>query len=186
MEKYSRPYAWFYDIDKEEEWIKEMSEYGQHLISVGRWRHGFEKGAPDEYSYRVELLKHKPHTDESRKYIEFMEETGAEYLGSNGRYAYFRKKSDTGEFELFSDIDSRIEHLSRVLKRSRPLIVLLSIIILVYFFAVVYVAAVNSLAIISFIGTFVFPLGVILLILYRYIVHSSKKRKLEAEKTLRE
>ena len=41
-------------------------------------------------------------------------ESGAEYVGRVLQWLYFRKKAELGEFELFSDIDSRIAHLNRI------------------------------------------------------------------------
>ena len=47
-------------------------------------------------------------------YIQFMEETGAEYVGRMMMWIYFRKKTEDGVFDLYSDIDSRISHLERI------------------------------------------------------------------------
>ncbi|MBQ1446584.1 MAG: DUF2812 domain-containing protein, partial [Solobacterium sp.] len=46
--------------------------------------------------------------------ISFMEETGAEYIGRVVQWIYFRKRNEYGPFDLFSDMDSRIEHLDRI------------------------------------------------------------------------
>ncbi|WP_442904154.1 DUF2812 domain-containing protein [Gordonibacter sp.] len=43
-----------------------------------------------------------------------MEDAGIEQVASLGRWIYFRKRTDGGAFELFSDIDSRIKHLWRI------------------------------------------------------------------------
>ena len=45
-----------------------------------------------------------------------MEDTGAEFVGSYMRWVYFRRKKLEGEFDLFSDIDSRISHIDRIMK----------------------------------------------------------------------
>jgi hypothetical protein len=47
-------------------------------------------------------------------YISFMEETGAEYIGRCFQWQYFRKRSEFGRFDLFSDLDSRISHCGRI------------------------------------------------------------------------
>ena len=47
-------------------------------------------------------------------YIDFMRETGAEYVGRMVQWIYFRKKVSDGEFNIFSDIDSKISHLNRI------------------------------------------------------------------------
>ena len=50
--------------------------------------------------------------DES--YLDFMRESGAEYVGRVIQWIYFRRPSAMGGFDLFSDLDSRIEHLTRI------------------------------------------------------------------------
>lgn len=49
-----------------------------------------------------------------QEYLRFMEDAGIEQVASLGRWVYFRKQTDGGAFELFSDIDSRIKHLWRI------------------------------------------------------------------------
>ena len=63
----------------------------------------------------LQLLDKLPRHPESKKYIEFLETTGAEHVGSFTRWAYFRKKASEGDFELFSDNDSRIKYVSKVI-----------------------------------------------------------------------
>jgi hypothetical protein len=110
-----RKLFWSWDFDKEENWLNEMSTKGLQLTSVGFCKYVFEDGTPGEYFYRLELLDNLPCTAESQRYIRFIEDTGAEHVGSILRWVYFRKKANMGEFDLFSDIDSRIKHLNRLL-----------------------------------------------------------------------
>ena len=73
-----------------------MAAQGWHLISVKYPTYEFEQGEPGAYNIRLELFgilasKH----EESRQYISFVEDTGAEYIGSVLRWVYFRKKPQT-------------------------------------------------------------------------------------------
>jgi len=106
-------FIWSYD--KEEKWLNEMAAKGFVLVSVGFARYEFEDCAPGEYNIRLELLKETVNHPESQNYIHFLEETGAEHIGTLFRWVYFRKKADTAPFNLFSDIDSRIRHLNRMI-----------------------------------------------------------------------
>ncbi len=106
---------WAWDFDKEEAWLNEMARKGLHLTEVGFCKYTFEEGAPGAYHIRLELLDNLIGHKKSRAYIGFVEETGAEYVGSILRWVYFRKNKTGGGFDLFSDIDSRIAHLKRVL-----------------------------------------------------------------------
>jgi hypothetical protein len=111
--KYRILFAW--DFEKEEKWLNEMSAKGMQLVGVGIFKYIFEEGNPGEYSYRIELLEELPTHPESIAYIRFMEDTGAEHIASILRWVYFRKKTSRQAFDLFSDIDSRINHLKKVL-----------------------------------------------------------------------
>ena len=116
MRKTIRKWFWVWDFDKEERWLNEMAARGLRLVSVGWCRYEFEDCLPGEYSVRLELLKEKPSHPESIKYMEFLEETGAEHVGTFGSWVYMRKKTADGEFQLFSDNDSRIRHLTRIIR----------------------------------------------------------------------
>lgn len=106
---------WVWDFDKEEKWLNEMAAKGLSLVSVGFCKYEFEDSMPGEYKVCLQLLDKMPRHPESQKYIEFLETTGAEHIGNFTRWAYFRKKSKDGEFELFSDNASRIKYLSGVI-----------------------------------------------------------------------
>ena len=110
-------YKWFWawNFDKEEKWLNEMSEKGLQLTDVKVIRYKFDEGKPDEYTYRIEMLDEVPSNEKSRDYIRFLEETGVEMIGCYIRWVYLRKKKSEGDFDLFSDLDSRINHLSKIL-----------------------------------------------------------------------
>ena len=63
--------------------------------------------AAGEYIIRLEM---NPSSD----YRAFVKELGAEYIGGCVNWVYFRRKAELGSFELLSDIDSRLTHLSRI------------------------------------------------------------------------
>lgn len=92
-----------------------MAAKGLCLVSVGFCRYEFEDCEPGEYKICMQMLDKMPRNPESQKYIEFLEGTGAEHIGSFTRWAYFRRKAAEGDFELFSDNDSRIKYLTRVI-----------------------------------------------------------------------
>ena len=106
---------WVWDFDKEEKWLNEMAAKGLSLVSVGFCKYEFEDSMPGEYKVCLQLLDKMPRHPESKKYIDFLETTGAEQVGSFTRWVYFRKKATEGDFELFSDNDSRLKYLSSVI-----------------------------------------------------------------------
>ena len=115
MRKTIRKVIFVWEFDKEENWLNEMAAKGLALVGVGLCKYEFEECEPGEYGIKIELLENLPHHPESEQYIKFIESTGAEQIGSWMRWVYFRKKKTDGEFDLFSDNESRIKHLNRVL-----------------------------------------------------------------------
>lgn len=112
---------WAWQFEQEEQWLKQCSNRGMQLCDVGFLRYTFEMDNPIEYNFKVELLKEWPSHAESEAYIRFVEETGAEMVGSIFRWVYFRKPRNLGSFDLFSDHESKIKHLNRVLALFLPL-----------------------------------------------------------------
>ena len=103
-----RKWFWVWEFEKEENWLNEMALNGWVLEIVGFCTYHFVRREPEEYTVRLEM---RPY-DES--YVQFMEETGAEFVGRMMMWIYFRKKTADGPFDLFSDIDSRISHLDKI------------------------------------------------------------------------
>ena len=104
-----------WNFDREEQWLNEMAAKGLCLVSVGFCKYEFIDCVPGEYRICMQLLDQLPSHPESQAYLDFLESTGAEQVGTWFRWAYFRKKSADGEFKLFSDQKSRWQHLSRVI-----------------------------------------------------------------------
>ena len=103
-----RKWFWVWDFEKEERWLNEMAESGWALVGVGFATYHFEQCEPGEYIIRLEM--HDPDSS----YLSFMEETGAEYIGRFMKWIFFRRKSELGSFDLFSDLDSKLNHLKSI------------------------------------------------------------------------
>ncbi len=121
MRKYVKKFFWAWESEKEEHWLNEMSAKGLALVDYCWCRYSFEECEPGEYSYKIQLLEHRPSHPESEQYIRFMEETGAEQVASYINWVYFRRKNSEGPFELFSDVESKIKHLSLIRNLFIPL-----------------------------------------------------------------
>ena len=101
---------WFFvwDFEKEEDWLNQMAMEGWALDQVGFCKYTFVQCEPGEYIVRLEMR------DRDDAYVSFMEDTGAEYVGRVFKWMYFRRKSELGQFDIFSDIDSKINHLKSI------------------------------------------------------------------------
>ena len=119
-----RKLFWAWDFDREEDWLGDMAAQGWGLVSVGFCRYTFEPCRPGEYGCRLELLADPLGDPKSQEYLEFLAEAGVEYVGHLFRWVYLRKRTDDGPFELFSDTDSRIRHLRRILALVLPILAL--------------------------------------------------------------
>ncbi len=122
MRKTVRKWLWAWEFEKEEKWLDEMSAQGWALDKVGFCRYEFVQCEPGEYVTRLEMLEEHVDAEKSREYIEFVESTGAEYIGHVVKWVYFRKKAADGGFDLYSDIDSRIRHVQRIIRLLAPLL----------------------------------------------------------------
>lgn len=110
-------WRWFFiwDWEKEEQWLNQMAQEGWLMEKQGFCRYVFQQGQPGSYQYRLELLEQNPCSKKSQDYIRFLEETGAEYMGNWLRWVYFRKPTEMGPFDLYSDMESRMGHVKRIL-----------------------------------------------------------------------
>ena len=104
----------YWNYEKEEKWLNELAAKGLTMTDYSWCRYVLEETPPGEYVYRIELLDHLATHPESRRYIAFIEETGAECVATYLRWVYFRKKTADGPFELYSDNASRLAHYRRV------------------------------------------------------------------------
>ena len=124
MRQVIRKWFWAWEFDKEEQWLEDMAAQGKALISARYATYEFEDSAPGEYAVRLEMLEHAPDSPEGRQYIEFVESTGAEYIGKVMKWVYFRKKTADGPFELHGDNATRIKHLGGIIRLLKPLMAL--------------------------------------------------------------
>jgi hypothetical protein len=100
----------YWNYEKEEQWLNSMSAQGLALTDYFWVRYVFEDSEPGEYIYRIQFLDKLAKHPQSRKYIDFVESTGAECVATYLHWAYFRKKAGDGPFELYTDIPSIIRH----------------------------------------------------------------------------
>jgi hypothetical protein len=121
MRKTIRKLFFIWDFDKEEKWLNEMAAKGLALVGTGFCKYEFEDCVPGEYRVCLQLLEKSPRNPEMQKYLAFLEQTGAEHVGSFTRWVYFRKKTADGDFELHGDNATRIKHLGGIIRLLKPL-----------------------------------------------------------------
>ena len=98
----------FTDFSKEEAWLNQMSHEGKALVGYRGGRYTFVDDEPGAWQYAIEVLGRA-----GREYLSFLEETGVETVAVYANRAYLRKRDDGTDFELHSDLESRLEQARR-------------------------------------------------------------------------
>lgn len=114
MEKTIYKAWWAWDFEEEEKWLNEMAADGWVLCDVGFCRYEFESCEKGEYTVGLQWLEKRPGSKESVDYINFVKDTGSEYVGNVKYWVYFRKKTVEGALNLISDTATQIKHFSRL------------------------------------------------------------------------
>lgn len=106
---------WYVNPEKEEAWLNRMAADGWALSRMkwGGMRAYFTRCEPNEYQFRLELMKHPKSDPKGREYLNFLEETGIDCVYSLMGFAYLRKKADGTPFDLYTDRTSRLQQLKR-------------------------------------------------------------------------
>ena len=107
-------------FDEFENWLNQMADDGWALASAKLDTFEFEQTEKGEYKIAILFLDSIKTANEQ---IEFIKQTGAEFIVLYGRWAFFRRKSELGEFALFSDNTSKIKHISLILHSTIGLLV---------------------------------------------------------------
>lgn len=170
----------YWNYEKEENWLNDMCAKGYALVDYSWCRYVFEDCKEGEYIYRLELLKNPANHIESQKYIDFLEETGIEYVASYMRWIYCRRKSKEGAFELFTDLDSKIRHFKSVsnfwwvLTSSNLLIGIYNLMLGIFMSDLTPITNVNTI-----VGTLLLSVSILLLLVAAPVRKKIKKLKKE-------
>lgn len=102
----------YYDKDQETEFLNKMAGKGYALTGFFAGFYRFDRCSPGEYSYQVDI------TDGlfsvKNDYREFMREMRVEIVCLWGFWVFLRKKAQDGPFVLYTDVESSIEHYSKI------------------------------------------------------------------------
>ena len=100
----------YYDKDKEEAFLNDMSAKGYAMKRFFLGVYTFEKCQPGEYTYRVDLISDKT-VEQRNELYDLIRDSGGELVQTWGIWAIFRKK---GNFELYTDPESQIKQFKRI------------------------------------------------------------------------
>lgn len=175
-------YKAYYNFEKEEAWLNMMSAKGYNLISYTAIKYIFEKTNDTDYIYRIEYLDEGKSKDNLENYLEFLEESGIEFVSRYNNWIYLRCKANCGRFDLFTDLDSKIKHYKSILKTYTTLMLCLLPIF------ISSMVSLNNNANISFLKfIYLLPIITIIIILFSVVLPTNRVlNNLNEEKKLRE
>lgn len=104
----------YLDTEKEVKWLNEMSEHGWKLKSFFLGVYTFEECESGKYLYQEDTTE--TFFKVSDEYREFMNDAGIEIVQVWGPWVILCREKDKGEFELFTDYESRLAHQEKILK----------------------------------------------------------------------
>lgn len=104
----------FFDIEKETKWLNSLAKQGYRLTGRSWFTYSFKPCEKGAYIYQVE--KRKPFTsDENLDYLDFVSSLDINTVAIQWGWFYFEKENDGKEFEIFSDIQSKISHYKNLI-----------------------------------------------------------------------
>ena len=116
-----RVFKLYFNYEKEEVWLNEMARQGWMMKSFFLGLFQFVPGTPGEYIYRLEMLPHLVRNPKNEQYVHFLQDMDIEIISSWFRWVICRRKASDGSFTIYSDIDSRIAHYTRISRFLFPL-----------------------------------------------------------------
>jgi len=177
-------YVFFPDYDKIEAWVNEKSSRGLQLVRIGWWGYHFEIGEVNEYIYRLDVLRSSRKSTDSQNYLRFLQDTGIEIVpckGMWGRSVWLKRKPINGNFDLYSDIETKIEYYRRLSKMAKTSILLITAAVL---FEWVFKLQLNDWDLTTL--PYLFGIFVMISLTCTYINIKTKIRRLKKEVMVRE
>lgn len=104
----------YLDKDEEQVWIQDMANKGWALKSFCLGVYTFEPCEAGEYIYQIDLLDNWSGNKEN--FADFMNEMNVEVVLQWYRWVFLRKKAEDGAFEMYTDIESKIEQYKKIKK----------------------------------------------------------------------
>ncbi len=104
----------FFDIEKEVKWLNTLASEGYRLTHKKWFTYYFKKCEKGAYLYQVE--RRKPFTaEENKDYMDFASSLNINTVSTQWGWFYFEKENDGKEFNIFSDVPSKISHYKNLI-----------------------------------------------------------------------
>ncbi|MGB4589805.1 MAG: DUF2812 domain-containing protein [Clostridiaceae bacterium] len=154
----------YFDKDREEKFLNEMSNRGLAMEKFFLGAYSFEPCDPGEYTYRVDLIAGKD-IKETNSFYDLVRDSGGELVQTWGFWAFYRKK---GSFDLYTDRESQISQYEKI----RKLFIVIGFIELMVMFMQLSQYLENR-SIFSLVGVVVFTL--LTIVLFAQVIKCTRK-----------
>lgn len=151
------------NINKEEQWLTELSSQGLHLVKYEYFTYVFEEDPTKSFVYQIDFRQ-----DAKKDYFQLYEDAGWEYVtNSMSIFHYFRADaSDSGIQKLYTDNDSLQDSFKRMIS---------------FYLLIFGLFLVSQLALVVswkgyLIQYLVLGLDIVLIVVYLYLFYAIKKR----------
>lgn len=104
----------YYDKDQETAFLNDMSRKGYAVTGFCMGFYSFDRCRPGEYVYQIDFTEGMFRV--SNDYREFMRDMGVEIVVLWGPWVMLRKRVEDGPFVLYTDVESSIEHYTKIKK----------------------------------------------------------------------
>ena len=102
----------YFDKDRETEWLNDLAKQGKAMSSFFAGFYRFEDTTPGLWRYQVDFSDRIGSVTE--EYRSLMDDLQIEIVQIWGYWVILRKHSADGPFEMYTDIESKIEHYKKI------------------------------------------------------------------------
>lgn len=102
----------YFNKDKETEWLNAQAKEGYVLTGFFAGLYSFDACTPGKYEHQIDFGD--GFFSVSNKYREFMTEMGIEIVQCWGPWVFLRKEVSEEPFQLYTDLDSMVEHYTKI------------------------------------------------------------------------
>lgn len=104
----------FYNLEKEEQWLNDMSQSGWKLIAFKSGCYEFEP-SQSRYQYKVELASWSWKGKKNQEFLEFLKLTGLDVVGHSFNKAIICRPAQDRPFEIYTDKVSQRKQYRRAI-----------------------------------------------------------------------
>lgn len=112
---YVKKWKFFVIIDKEVDWLNQMSKNGYNLIKRQGFIYYFQQQPTDKYQYQIEFIGLNQSIVETQNYLNFLTDSGIDVVFKFGLLLYLKRNSSDTDFIIYSSSKDLIRQYIKVI-----------------------------------------------------------------------